>query len=211
MILTNRDLEIIAASNLCVRIFTLFQIAATWWSASDAGRKNAAKRLAQLCKCGLLQRDIVLAQSILALSSPEYAWFPGERGPNLGELSWRLQSRWSGHPRQTCVYFATPRGLAVFGGSTPGKIKNLCQVTHDLHLATVYLTYRQRWPHDARCWVGEDFLAPFRRHQKLPDAMLVNAQVEPYRAVEFGGAYSKNRLAHFHADCSERGLPYEIW
>ena len=89
-----------------------------------------------------------------------------------------IHSKW-------CIYFATPRGLAVFGGSTPGKIKNLCQVTHDLHVAAVYLTYRHRWPHDARCWVGEDFLAPFRRKQKLPDAMLVNAQTRtlPRRGI----------------------------
>jgi hypothetical protein len=211
MILTDRDLEIIAASNLCARMFTLTQVAATWWSSSDTGRKNAAKRLSQLCKCGLMQRDTVLAQPMLSLSSPEYAWFPGERGPKFGELSWRLQSRWSGHPQHVVIYFATPRGLAVFGGSTPGKIKNLCQVTHDLHMAAVYLTYRQRWPHDVRWWVGEDFLAPFRRKQKLPDAMLVNAQAEPYRAVEFGGAYSARRLMDFHADNCQRGIPYEIW
>ena len=87
MILTDRDLQIIAALNLCVRMLTLSQIAAMWWSASDTGRKNAAKRLAQLCKAGLLQRDTVLAQTMLALSSPEYAWFPGEPGPVFAELS----------------------------------------------------------------------------------------------------------------------------
>ena len=211
MMLTDRDLEIIATLNTFVRMLSLHQIAATWWSASQTGHKNAAKRLSQLCKCDLLQHDAVLAQAILPLSSPEYAWFPGERAPKVAELSWRLQARWSGHPVETSVYFATPRGLAVFGGSTPGKIKNLCQTTHDLHLGMVYLAYRQRWPADARCWVGEDFLAPTRKHQKLPDAMLLNAQAEPFRAVEFGGSYSPRRLLAFHHDCSERGLPYEIW
>ena len=32
-----------------------------------------------------------------------------------------------------------------------------------------------------------------------------------WTVIEFGGAYSKRKLAEFHRHCATRGLPYEIW
>lgn len=212
MILAPRDLDILDALNAKVRILSLAQLAAAWWTPTPTGRKNAAKRLAALVEAKLLRREIVLARPLLALESPEYAWFPGERPTAFGPLSWRLQARWSGHPHRTAVYLAAPRALALLGGAAPGAIKNLCQVTHDLHVGVIYLTYRRRWPVDAARWHGEDAVARDRRQREtLPDALLVSAAGEPYRAVEFGGSYSRARLATFHHYCGERGLPYEIW
>ncbi|MEX2186047.1 MAG: hypothetical protein WD875_04600 [Pirellulales bacterium] len=212
MILTPRDLEIIETLNMRVRMLTLGDLTATWWNLGVSGRKNAAGRLRQLVRAGFLGRADVLAQPMLTLGGPEYAWFPGESPTRFGPLAWRLQSRWSGFPRRTSVYFATARAVDLFGGGAPGRIKNLCQVTHDLHVGTVFLAYRRRWPADAANWIGEDSFTDRRRHrQKIPDALLVNPDGEPYRAVEFGGSYSAHRLSAFHEHCRDRGLPYEIW
>jgi hypothetical protein len=167
--------------------------------------------LAALVRTRFLCRVDALAQPMLSLASPEYAWFPGERPTHFGKLSWRLQSRWTGHPRRTPILLASARSVALWGGSTPGRIKNACQVTHDLHVGAVYLAYRRRWPGDAASWVGEDALAATRRHTKIPDALLLNCHGEPYRAVEFGGSYSARRLMSFHDYCRQCGLPYEIW
>ena len=55
-------------------------------------------------------------------------------------------------------------------------------------------------------------LAPHRRGQKLPDAVIARgAELRPELVLEFGGAYDKARLVDFHADSEERKLPYEIW
>lgn len=211
MILSVRDLEIIATLGTRVRMLAASDLAAAWWNSGASGRKNAAKRLGQLVRVGLLRRVNVLAQPMLALGSAEYAWFPGEKPTPFGPLAWRLQSRWSGHPRRTAVYIATSRAVDLYGGGAPGAIKNLCQVTHDLHLGAVYLAYRRRWPDHAAQWVGEDSIAARRQHHKIPDALLLNRHGEPYRAVEFGGSYSARRLLAFHEHCRDCGLPYEIW
>lgn len=211
MILSSRDLEIIDALSVRVRMLTLADLAAAWWNPGCSGRKNAAKRLALLARAGLVRRVDVLAQPMLTLGSPEYAWFPGDKPTTFGALSWRLQSRWSGHPRRTAIYIATARAVDLYGGGTAGTVKNLCQVTHDLHLGAVYLAYRRRWPSDAAQWCGEDVFAKERHHQKIPDALLINDLGEPYRAIEFGGAYSARRLQAFHEHCRDCGLPYEIW
>ena len=211
MIISTRDLEIIEALSVRVRMLALSDLAGAWWNPGISGRKNAAKRLSRLTRAGLLRRVDVLAQPMLSLGSPEYAWFPGDKPTAFGPLSWRLQSRWSGHPRRTAVYIATARAIDLYGGGTPGTIKNLCQVTHDLHLGAVFLTYRRRWPEQAANWLGEDLITDRRYHQKIPDALLINDRDEPYRAVEFGGSYSARRLQAFHDHCRDCGLPYEIW
>lgn len=212
MILAPRDLDLLETLNARVRVLSLVAIAAAWWAPTATGRKNAAKRLAALVDAELLRREVVLARPLLALESPEYAWFPGEKPTAFGPLAWRLQARWSGHPRRVAVYLAAPRAVALFGGAAPGSIKNLCQVTHDLHVGVIYLTYRRRWPMHAAYWQGEDAVARDRRQREtLPDSLLVSAAGEPYRAVEFGGSYSRMRLASFHDYCRDRGLPYEIW
>jgi len=211
VILSFRDLEIIETLGSRVRMLSAVNLAAAWWNDGASGGKNAAKRLRRLARAGLLRRVDVLAQPMLALGSAEYAWFPAEQPTDFGWLSWRLQSRWSGQPRRTSVYIATSRAVDLIGGGAPGAVKNLCQATHDLHLGAVFLTYRRRWANDAANWVGEDSLVERGKHQKIPDALLINRDGAPYRAVEFGGSYSARRLQAFHEHCRHRGLPYEIW
>jgi hypothetical protein len=43
----------------------------------------------------------------------------------------------------------------------------------------------------------------------LPDAMIRTPQGSII--IEFGGAYSKSKIEHFHRFCAERNLPYELW
>lgn len=211
MNLTERDLNLLGALNDKIRMLTLSQIAAGWWTATETGRKNAAKRVALLVRAGLLQFADMLARPLLALESPAYEWRPTTPAPHFGALSWRLRSRWTTGPQRTRVYCSSPRGVALLGGAALGKVKNLCQVTHDLHVGQVLLVYRRRWPQEAVAWKGEEALAPQRRHEMLPDAMLLDQFGVPYRVVEFGGGYSARRLRAIHDDCLGRLLPYEIW
>jgi hypothetical protein len=211
MILTPRDLDLLGVLNEQVRMLTLVQIAAGWWSSTDTGRKNAAKRLGMLVAAGFLQRADILARPLLNLECPMLAWNLGDPRPHFGALSWQLQSRWSRGPRRTRVYCASPRSVALLGGAALGQLKNLCQVTHDLHVGQVFLVYRRSAPHEVQAWCGEDALAPGRRLEFLPDAMLLDQFGNPYRVVEFGGSYPPQRLRAIHDDCLAHRLAYEIW
>lgn len=208
---TPRDMALIGSLLFHIRLATLTQLADAWWSDSPTGRKNAAKRLARLVQSGWLSCRTVLAHPLLPLAAPEHVWEPGHSPPNVGALAWRLQSRWKCPAGRVRVYCATPQAARRFGGCRRHSIKNLCQVTHDLHVAGIYFRYVRMLPALAPLWVGEDILAPTRRHQKLPDAVLRNASGDILRVIEFGGRYPAKRVAEFHADCALRQLPYELW
>ena len=111
----------------------------------------------------------------------------------------------------TEVAFAGRRSLEVFGGSSPGDVKNPCQTTHDLHLAEVFLLYRAAGLDWRELWVGEDSIAARWGWPKIPDAVLCDALGHPVRAVDFGGAYREDRLREFHRSCAAQTLPYELW
>ena len=210
MIVTDRDLEIVAAVGSSVRCMTLVQIADVWWPATLAGFKNAAKRVAQLVDADLLRSEAALAHPLLLLDQPLFAWRPTDEAPPFARLSWRLQSRRTAHPVHSRVYYCSPRDVTLLGTPSAGKLKNLCQVTHDLHVSQIYLAYRRRWPDLVVDWVGEEAYRAQLAGEKIPDALLVS-QGQTYRAVEFGGRYPPTRLASLHADFARHQLPYEIW
>ena len=99
-----------------------------------------------------------------------------------------------------------------YGGRPPRSIER----THDIHMAQVYLLYRLRQPELLSDWVFEEQvkaerkLAAYSNHgDKLPDVLLRTESQT--RAIEFGGAYGKDKLIAFHRYCKEHLLPYEIW
>ena len=85
-------------------------------------------------------------------------------------------------------------------------------MAHDIGVAEMYFALRRLRPNAQSLWVGEDQLAPYRRRQKLPDAILATSPAaKPMLILEFGGQYDKRRLIAFHEDAEKRGVPYEIW
>jgi len=66
-------------------------------------------------------------------------------------------------------------------------------------------------PKRARYWQSEaQILARGGgRNEKLPDAIIRSPSEKT--VIEFGGEYSKRKLAAFHTHCADRGLAYEIW
>jgi len=210
--LTERDREIVGMLCCRVRIVSLSQVANHWWSEAKQGLENARRRLSTLVDAGLLKHEHVMARPLPQLSAPVLSWKPGDSDPAFGSVAWQLQSRWKKEPRKTRVYFATTRAANLFGGRAAGRIKQEFQATHDLGVCEMYLQLRDQQPEKALRWIGEDAVAPHRRGQKLPDAIIAHAADErPQLVLEFGGAYDKDRLIDFHADNEERELPYEIW
>ena len=113
----------------------------------------------------------------------------------------------------TSVYFATPQLARRYGGRRRGHIPRAFQVSHDLGVTEMFLSIRRRQPKRIPFWIDEDRLAPFRRGEKLPDAILADSPgALPRLVLEFGsGNYGKERLLALHEDCEARGLPYELW
>ena len=210
--LTERDREIVGMLCCRVRIVSLSQISDHWWADAKQGPESARRRLSALVDAGLLKDAHVMARPLPQLTAPVLSWKPGDPVPVFGSVAWQLQSRWTKEPRKTRVYIATTRATNLFGGRAAGRIKQEFQATHDLGVCEMFLQLRKQRPDEVVRWIGEDALAPHRRGQKLPDAIIATgADERPELVMEFGGAYNKERLIDFHADNEERKLPYEIW
>ena len=209
--MTPRDEEIVTLLCFAVRFFALEQVARTWWSDQPREIRRARKRMLTLARNGWVRPLTILARPLLKLESPIFEWRPGSLDPEVPCVSRKLQSRWKQPARDVEIFLATPRATAVMGGGAPGSVTNLCQTTHDLHVAEVFLFYRENRPQLASLWVGEDSIIQRSEHEKRPDAVLLNGSREILRVVEFGGAYKPGRVQAFHDFCLKRNLSYELW
>lgn len=206
--LGSRDQELLEALTLRVRLLTVRQAARTWWRSDES---NTRRRLRELEGAGLLAPIRLVARPELELHSPLFEWRPTEPSPEFGALSYRLQSRWKEPASSTPAVMATEGAANFFGGyfrSVPKRVEH----THDVHLASVYLWYKAHRPQLATQWVSEAWIKQSRPDapgEKLPDAMIRT----PYGStiVDFGGSYTKQKLADFHAFCVRRSTPYELW
>src|SRR5262249_35616252 len=208
--LTPRDLELLEILTQRVRILSLEQIARTWRVKSVQGRKPARDRIEVLERAGLVSHFYAPAHPELPLTEPVLTWTPGDSDPDLGSVSYRLQSRWRLSPTPTFFVVASKSAMNRFGGHG-GRVPVGTHRTHDLHLSTVFLLLRQRRPDDAAGWISEERIRRTRNTlaEKLPDAMIRNGS--GIRVVEFGGSYPKKKLEAFHGYCAAQELPYEVW
>jgi hypothetical protein len=209
-VLSLRDQELLDALVHRVRVFSVRQVARTWWSHTAEPEANARKRLLQLQADGFLRLFPALARPEIPIQSPIATWNPGEDRPHFGEVSYRLKSRWTEPAAHVTCTVATARAGQHFGGSG-GRLPREKEQTHDLHLSAVFLLLRNRTPDLVRFWISEAAILRNRddRSENLPDAIL-NLDTGP-RLIEFGGAYSKEKLEGFHDYCSQNALPYELW
>lgn len=212
MRLVTRDDDILRTLALKLRLLSLEQVAALWWESTERGLVNARRRLAALMDAGMLRRLRLQTRPLPTLDAPTLAWHPGDPEPNCDAVSWCLQSRWTEPARATTVYIATKHGANQFGGRQRGELRREFQATHDLGVSAVYLRLRAISESAVEDWIGEDVLAPHRRGEKLPDAVLAAGPGDrPRMAVEFGGAYSAERVRRFHDYCRDERLPYQLW
>ena len=208
--LTNRDRRILDVLTVRVRLLSLSQIARSFWPEARAPIASARKRMTLLEQAGLVDRLTVLARPELALSAPIMKWAPGAQSPNFGSIAFQLQNRWKRPPAPTTVVVATARAGNWRGGEG-GRRPRTSEATHDLHVAAVYLKLVAEQPGRAEFWISESTLARSMRGPgvRLPDAMIDDPSERT--VIEFGGAYSKTKLADFHEFCRNAKLAYEIW
>jgi len=208
--LTSRDSELLDTLTRRVRVMSFDQVARQWWGGQRRALESAARRLTALDAVGLVQLLSGFAHPELPMTAPVAAWRPGEPAPDFGSVSYRLRSRWTEPLRVTKAVIATKLAAAQFGGSG-GRSPRPSELTHDIHLATVFLNLRQTRPDVAQTWQSEadQYAAGAGRDERLPDAIVGKGRAR--MAIEFGGAYSKPKVAEFHQHCEERGLGYELW
>jgi hypothetical protein len=199
--------------SLCfsVRLFSLEQIARTWWTQTPRETRRCRHRMLTLASQGWLQHTTVLARPLLNLVEPVFGWHPGTKDPDFVAISRELRRRWKLPARKVEVFLASHKAAAILGGTTLGVVKHLCQATHDLHVSETFLVYRRNQPEMASLWVGEDSAVANRSDSKRPDALLRNEHGEVLRVVEFGGAYKADRVQAMHEHCLQHNHPYEIW
>lgn len=208
--LTARDQELLETLARRVRVLSISQIARTWWPDLEEPNRAALARLRQLQNHSLVSIEAALAHPELPLDSPVASWAPSKRLPNFAETSSRVRSRWQATAAPETIVVITNQAAPEFGGY-PSPALRTDEITHDLHLAAVYLVYRKREPELAKAWVGERIVRKTRPAAKgpIPDAMIRASST--LRVVEFAGAYSTERLQVFHEFCATRAWPYELW
>ena len=212
MRITPRDRQVLDALCNRVRVLSLTQIACAWWSGVRDAERGAALRLSKLAEVDLVRCWSVLARPLPLIHGPELSWSPGEPDPDFGAVAWALQSRWTEGPGATPVYVGTKRSAGILGGRAVGQPKAPLQATHDLGVGEMFVRVLLDRPELLPRWVGEDVLKPYRKNQKLPDAVIADGPAaNPELVLEFGGAYDKRRVTAFHRDCERRQVPYEVW
>ena len=204
--LRRHEKEILETLARCVRLFTVDQIARTWFNS----RRVARARLGTLEAAGYVHMRDALLHPELALDGPVIAWRPAQAAPPFGRIAHQLRTRWTGVVApETVIVIA--EGAAVGFGGAPAPPLRTDELTHDAHLAAVYLRYRRNAPELARTWVGERIIRKSRaaRGGPVPDASVRDGQVRRY--IEFAGAYSRERLETFHEFCATSKTAYELW
>jgi len=211
VILTERDKEILRILTHRLPLMSIRQVGRTWWKSEQD--RSASARLRRLAQEGLVEVKPVMAHPEILLEAPILRWLPGDREPDFGSVAYRLKARWTMTPISTPLTHATHRCASMLGGDIGGRGPRPSEATHDLHLAQVYLGLRKADPGAAKRWCSErELYAQGRgRNERLPDAIIhePGRGETPARIIEFGGAYSKAKLADFHREFAD--LPYEVW
>lgn len=203
-----RDDSIVRALAVKVRLLSLEQIAATFWPQAQTADR-ARRRLTALKRRGLVDRLEVLARPLREVGEPTFSWTPGEESPDERVVARHLRAP-PEKPRPTTVYVATKQGRRRFAGKLDLRLDRR-HVTHDLHVAAIYLRLLQADPGAAEAWLGEDARGKAGYRVVDPDAVIGPRSHSPPIAIEVATNYDHRRVRRYHDCCEERGMAYQLW
>ncbi len=202
--------QLLEALTKRVRLFTIDQVARTWWSHTVRPRNNAKKRLRKLEEQGLVELITIMAMPEIELRAPVYEWRPGNPPPQFGPIAYRLRSRWKAPLVPTEAVIATTKTKRQYGGYIGGRKPRRSEATHDVHLSQVYLRLRETNPEILSHWISDaqQYAEGGGKNARLPD-VLIRDGVTTEMLIEFAGAYRKQKLEAFHGQA--KGYPYQLW
>jgi DNA-binding Lrp family transcriptional regulator len=179
---------------------------------SEAEVKRKVKKLEAK---GFAKSYQMMIHPEISLSGPVLDWALGQEGlPDFGALSWALKSRWKMPPKQMQIVTATKEAKKFIGGCCGGRKPRVREVSHDIHVSSVYLWYRERDAECDRLWESEDTFMSWGclETARVPDAIYFadSGFVEDGTIIDFGGSYSKQKLEAMHDEYS-RICRYQIW
>ncbi len=207
ILLNSRDMEILKALALRVRLFSMMQVVNAFF---DGDVKSAQRRLNRLVVSSYLVRLRLLARTTPQQKKPIFEWVPNQQQPYFQSLVVQLRTRWLSTPTQmTTVYLSGTATAQLFGIKSPGKLRHTFQASHDLGFAETFLFFLKNRPTEAINWIKEDL--PSKAKGQVPDGLIVDSSGSPIRAIEYCGLYPAKRLKQFHIHCAKTRLPYELW
>ena len=207
--LTHRDLDLLDALTLRVRLLTLRQVTELWWPTGE-NQRCARRRLDALAEAQLVEIHRVNAHPLLPVTSPLFAWQPGDAEPDSEELAEKCQKRWNRPALPMTVCVAAPLAANLMGSTARG-VPHRDHRNHDLRLASVYVAYRQQCPQLAALWIGEHGLPKAGYRIRDPDAFIRRDDGKLLRVIESAGRYDVSQVQNFHDHCEANELPYELW
>jgi hypothetical protein len=183
-----------------VRVFTLEQIARTWFPDAKAPLSAARKCVAKMAATGSASVTTEHLHPEVDVSRPLFEWRPGsDEPPDLGRVAWKAKSRFRSAPLRTLVV-----------RSVDAKAGRSTELWHDLMLSQVFLNLRQADPSIVRRWTHEDHLSPESRvafGNRVPDALL--REETSNMLIECIGSYDKRRLDDTFT--SWRSFPFRLY
>jgi hypothetical protein len=206
---TERNMAIVRALTKKVRFLSTRQIASAWWQETPAALATTERHLQRMQAAGFVEQVCVVAHPELPLTAPLFCWKPGEPPTDFGALTYQCARRWTGELRATPVWIATQKAADQFGGFI-GGIQRPSQVSHDLHIGAICARLIKESPALAEGWVPEELLLR-NLVERIPDAIIYDAQSVPQFALDFGGFGSRARLEGLHRVCNRWELPYAVW
>lgn len=192
---------------LQVRMLTLDQVTRGWFGAA-AANGEAEEWLTVLIRASFVERRRVEAHPVVRLDRPLLSWRPGLPSPKtkvFEEIAQTSRARWTLPEVPTDVFIASKRAVRLFGAFSDSRRIKECEVTHDLHLSEVFVSYRNSAPQMASSWWGE---AAFPKlgfvisRMKDPDAFVLSATGQATRIIEVCGIYEPEHLVGFHQHCA---------
>lgn len=205
----SRAQEILRTLSSRVRVLSTDQVSRGWWSETRWGLCRAKECLWGLASSQFLVMQSVLSRRIVKLPRPLTRWSCGDATPPFLQLAKILHKRAKAAPVTTTVVWATPKCIALFGTGRRPTLK-ITQMTHDLQVSEVFLGLTENGL-PVEQWLGEDHLPTSWPASVRPDALLVDDDAKPIRAIEYGGDYSAKRLSALHDGFASIELDYELW
>lgn len=208
---TTDEFAIMRALALQAPGMTFAQIAHGWFHHKHAAIEEAQRAVARLLSAGLIEARSVESHPLVPLERPLFSWKPGDSDPSLSRLSstaQRARARWSAPLEAVTIYIASRFTARLFGAFLDAGRAKACEVTHNLHLSSLFIRYLTKRSKTAVEWIAEAGFPKLGfdiKGIKDPDAYLVTTEGKIERVIEVVGCYSEDHLAQFHRHCAGRG------